>query len=194
MLLTAAGTSGAIGANGNFDATWLTDQIVLVNGLMIEGATDSGQALYSVDLLGAPVARQIVTGIGSSSGSVAIAGDSVLVGGLDGSFVGHVYVVSRGAIEAAAAGGAAVVVGSGDEVLVGGNPLPSAFDVVGDLLVTSRYDAGFALEALEAYPITAGPTIGTPSDLTTGSTFTAAYAAAADGILLRFAEGLLLVE
>ena len=129
-----------------------------------------------------------------SSGSVEIAGDWVLVGGLDGSFVGHVYAVARSDVEAAAAGGTAIVVDSSDEVLYGGNPLSSAFERVGDLFVTSRYDSAFALEALQAQPIEDGPTLGAPTDLATGATFTAAYEAAAGAILLRFAEGLLLVE
>lgn len=192
-IVTAGGASLSIDATGNFDATWLDDDVVLVNGVGLEGATGTGQALYAADLSGA-LFRQVVTGLGSASGSVEIVGDSVLVGGFDDSFVGHVYVVARADIETAVGGGATVVVDSSDELLYDGSPLPSAFERVGDLFVTSRYDVAFSLEALQAHPIEAGPTLGAPTDLTTGAIFTAAYEAADDRMLLRFAEGLLLVE
>lgn len=196
VLLAEGASVTELDATGNFDAAHGAGGF-FVNGLGLEGAGATGQALYFLDPAG-PTAARIVTGVGSSSGGVALAEDYALVGGLDDAFVGHVHVVSRAALEAAAAGGAAIA--DPPEVLAAaGGPLGSAFALVHESIVLPRYDASFALEALEAHPVEAwseaeGATLGAATDLTTGPVFSAAYPAAEGGLLLRFAEGLLLVE
>lgn len=184
-------------ATGNFDAADGGDGVFYVNGLGLEGAGASGQALYALAVAG-PTAAQVVTGLGSSSGGVALTDDYALVGGLDDLFVGHVYGVPRAALDAAAGGGAAIA--DPTEVLTStGSPLGSAFSLVHGAIVLPRYDDTFALEALEAHLVQSwtdadGATLAPAMDLTTGPTFSGAHAASGAQMLLRFDEGLLLVE
>ncbi|MEZ4338171.1 MAG: hypothetical protein R3B82_16240, partial [Sandaracinaceae bacterium] len=196
LFATSAGDVTAFDATGNFDVA-PTPGGFLVNGLGLEGAGASGQAVYHLAPSG-PTAAQIVTGIGSSSGSVAITADYALVGGLDDAYVGHVYSVPRAALDAAIAGGAPIATPF-EESGAGGRPIGSAFALVNDWIVEPRYDESFAQVALLAHPIeewseSAGLTVGASFDLTTGPSFTSALQAAEGRALLRFGGGLLLVE
>lgn len=196
LFATSAGDVTPFDASGNFDAAPVGDGF-LVNGLGLEGALATGQGLYHLAPSG-PNAAQVVTGIGAFSGGVALTPEYALVGGLDDAYVGHVYVVARGALDAAFAGGPAVT----DPLEVRsatGAPIGSAFALVNGRIVLPRYDESFAQVALEAHPIQSwseieGLTVGAATDVTSGPTFTSAMPAAGDRILLRFGAGLLLVE
>ena len=205
--VAADGTVTRYDAPGNFDAATDRPGRFLVNGLGLAGA-GTGQGLYALDTGESPArAQRLLLGdLGSYSGAVAVTDQFALAGGLDDAFVSHVYAYGIGALRAALNDG-------GDasdarrEVLRSGAPLGSAFTVVGEegalTIVVPRYDAAFALEALEALPIAgfteaSGIELGAAYDLTTGSGFSAVYAAATEPmsgrptVMLRFAGGLLL--
>ncbi len=192
------GAQAELDASGNFDAAVLLGDVFLVNSLQLGSTPDTGEGVYSMDAAMSYATRLAVTDLDTYSGGVAVAPEYVLVGSLDDSFVSHLYVVPRAPVEAAVMAGG-FPVPDPTEVLYDGAPLPSAFALINDQIVTTRYDDSFAIEALQAHPVgaydaTTGLTVEAPVDLTTGSTFTSAYAAAGDRMLLRFAGGLLLVE
>ncbi|MBX3268625.1 MAG: hypothetical protein KF729_00095 [Sandaracinaceae bacterium] len=192
----AGGALTRLAAPGNFDAARAAAGRFLLNGLGLEGAGD-GQALYVLEPSG-PRAARVVTGVGSFSGGVALESEYVLVGGLDDSFVGHVYAIGRAALDAAAAGGAPIA-DPREATRADGGPLGSAFALVHGAIVVPRYDAMFALEALERHPVLGwseadGLDVGVAADLTSGGTFSAAHPAAGGRTLLQFGAGLLLVE
>lgn len=200
-IATADGAVVALDAPGNFDAAWLDADTVLVNGLGLEGAAESGQALYAAELSGgAAVVRQIVRGLGSASGAVEVTGDYVLAGGFDDAFQSHVYFLERSAVEAAAAGGPAITVDETDEVLWEGAPVDSAFSIVHGFFVTRTYMSTepYGVDEIVgraiAYSAEAGFRLGTRYVLATGAVFTDLYPAVEGRFLFRFAEGLLLVQ
>lgn len=203
-VLSADGTARSVDAPGNFDVAWLDDVTFLVNGAGLGG--DTGQALYAGIVGAAGITTMVVgTNLGDYSGSVEVGPDYVLVGASRSDFSNIVYTIPRAEVEAVIAGSRGPVDiapsagGEGTPVVCSECGLASSFEVAGARVITKRYDASFAIEALvghmvEGYTDATGLTLGAPTDLTTGATFTDAYPADGGGTLLRFAGGLLLAE
>lgn len=203
---TADGGEERLAAEGNFDAAWLDDATLLINGLGL--GTDGGQGLYAAVFgVGAPTLLRVATGLGSASGSVAVGSDYVLVGGLFGTFpdtAAEAYALPRAEVERVIAGERGeIVVATGDgtpdegfEACAGCGT--STFALVHDHFVFVRRDASFTIEAIEARPVegfsgSTGLTLGSAVEWTTGEAFTDALEASDDQTLLRFGGGLLLV-
>ncbi|MEQ9078202.1 MAG: hypothetical protein RLP09_30325 [Sandaracinaceae bacterium] len=196
-VVTMDGAHTDFAADGNFDAAWMSDDTLLVNGMGFDGA-GSGQGLYAARFGSETTTARVGTGLGNFSGGVAVGPDYVLAGGFfdDG---GRVYVVATSAIEAALTTGApidfeAVGVRVGEAEM-----LPSSFDLVNDMIVVQVLTPSFDLDGLRAYPVdafdaTSGITLGAPLDLTSGNLFDVAHEAGSGRMLLEFAGGLLLVE
>lgn len=199
-VMTSDGGELAIAADGNFDAAWVDDTVFLVNGTGL-GAASEGQGLYAGTVGTAITGAQVATGLGDASGSVAVGPDYVLAGGFffgDGS--NRVYAIARSEVEDVIAGSRAVIdlATEGAEVCPS-CALQSAFVLAGGALVVKRFDAMFAQTGLLAFQLTgfdpsSGLSVGAEETLVEGDAFTEALAADGGRVLLRFGEGLLLVE
>lgn len=203
-LLTMDGTAeGEIAADGNYDAAWLDESVLLINGLGL--GAHIGQALYAVVFDGAePRTLRVGTGIGEFSGGVAVTADYVLAGGYFSDGSNRVFTVPRAAVEAVIAGSSdEILFTDADEVVADAVEVDgasaSSFDLIGDRFITKRYSdpeyeyTGLAMQRTEWSSGGGGLSLGAPEELTTGPAFLDAYPAADGGLFLRFAEGLLLV-
>lgn len=178
-------------ANGNFDAAFLDSSVLLVNGLAL-ATTDAGQGVYAMDVTASVAApANVVTNLGSFSGSIAVTPDYVVAGGFEEG--GFVYAVPRAAVMAAMTTDALDAVTEGAEVLdPDGMPIPSSFAMVDDRLITFVFDG----------PTTSYATAWDGTDLTLSDamvvgpdgTFNDVVDAPDDRLLMAHSGGLLLVE
>ncbi|MBK6848294.1 MAG: hypothetical protein IPG96_12470 [Proteobacteria bacterium] len=84
-----------VNAPGNFDAAWLDDETLLVNGMGLEGS-EAKQALYAKR--GTNSAARLVKDLGAASSYVAVGRSVVYVGGAFGAFpslVNRVFAFDR---------------------------------------------------------------------------------------------------
>jgi len=198
------GEAVAIPAPGNFDATWLGDDVLLLNGRGLGEVDPGGQGLYAHD---AAADRQVrvLTNAGEFSGSVAVTGDGlVLYGSLDATFASRLTFADPGVVEAAIADGTALDVAAGPDGVVT-VPAESAFAYLPGLgaLVVTRFDETFntrlavrtfagdgaaeaAASLADAVPL-AEPVDG-------ATVVSGALPGSGDRALLRHAGGLLLVS
>jgi hypothetical protein len=203
-VLSADGTETELAAPGNFDAAWLDESTLLVNGLGL-GTSTTGQGLHAAVLTDEGVSFvQVAEGLGIASGGVRVTDAFVLVGGFFEGFESRAYVLDRALVEDVVAGRREVLdveaaATSGTRGVHRVAELPSTFAWVHDLVVVQEYDASFSIAGLRAFPVTAydvatGLTLGPSELLTTGAAFSDALAAGSDRILLSFGAGVLLVE
>ena len=192
------GTQAAVGADGNFDVAWLSEDTLLVNGLGAEGAGSSGQGLYAVTFSDTGIrAVRVGIGLGDFSGGVIVGPDYVLAGGNFGG-ENRAYVVLKARVEGAVSMPREIDFSAmGVRVPVDG--FPSTFDLVNGMIVVQDLSDTFDLVALQAYPVegymgTTGLSLGAPIRLTSGNLFDVAHEAGGGRMLLEFAGGLLLVE
>lgn len=194
VLVGAAGDVTSIDAPGNFDAAFLDDDTLLVNGLGVLDQ-DAGEGVYAADV-GAtpPTATHVLSEMGAYSGTVAVTADYVVAGASDESFATHVWAVPRADVASAIDAGAPIdVTTDATEVLdPAGAPLPSAFRVIGDRLVTLPF--GGPITSYRASWDGTALTLSDPIVLATDGTFTDVLAAPDDRLLLVHPSGLLLVE
>ncbi|MFK7990217.1 MAG: hypothetical protein AB8I08_29625 [Sandaracinaceae bacterium] len=177
--------------NGNFDAAFLDNSTLLVNGLAL-GTTDAGQGVYAMDVTASVAsAVNVLSNLGMFSGSVAATADYVIAGGFeDGGFV---YAVPRADLMAAMTTDALDVVTEGAEVLDAVDmEVSSTFTIVDGRLITLPFGG----------PVTSYATTWDGTDLTltdatvvcTDGTFVDVIDAPEDRLLLVHGGGLLLVE
>ncbi|MGE0786284.1 MAG: hypothetical protein AB7S26_11395 [Sandaracinaceae bacterium] len=199
-VVRADGTHMAFPANGNYDAVWVDNGTVLVNGLGL-GAMNNGQGLYASKITAATLDEtQVATGLGDASGSVLLTGDYLLAGGYSfADSASHVYAIGRQAVDGVLDGSRSAIDFAAEGVEVCPTcGLSSSFRRIDDHLVMNRYDASFMQDGILAYPITGfdattGLALGDEEEWVTDGTFTSAFETH-DGVLLRFAGGLLLVR
>lgn len=198
-VLTASGEATSIAAPGNFEAAWLDDGELIVNGLGL-GTIEAGQGLYRAEI--APsgfVTSHLVANLGCFSGAVAVAPQFVLAGGFcgfgstwpDGEEEHRIIVIPRsalsdpGALPLDAAEYAEVTTPSGES-------LGSTFDLLSDgsLVVLDR-NADAAAPPLILYEATYDDTTSPPS-----ITLSAGRVLSSDGTFVaarRTADGRLLL-
>jgi hypothetical protein len=152
-------------ATGNYDAVFVDDQTLLVNGIGL-GSAQLGQGVY-VFREGAP-ARRLIKDIGNLSGHLARGQGTFFAGGYF-SKGNMIYGFSLAEVRAALASGKEIsATAEGDLVYAGG-----ALDVaaLGDDLVVARTDASSRFEAVTVVRVTMSGDTVTPStveDLVTG--------------------------
>jgi len=193
LFLANGTTAPQLDAVGNFDAAFLDDDVLLINGLG-SIATSEGQGVYAVDTRpSTPTGVHVLTNMGSFSGSVEATADYVLAGGVDDAFAGHVYVVPRASVVMALTGTPIDVTVGATEVLDPGSQLiPSTFRVVDGRLVTLPF--GGPITSYATSWDGSALTLSDPQVLATGGTFTDALAAPTTGTILVHGTGLLVTR
>ncbi|MCA9668522.1 MAG: hypothetical protein KC503_23180 [Myxococcales bacterium] len=158
------GTPSETQADGNFDAAFVDDTTLLVNGSA--AGTLSGQGVYVIVDGKAPAL--LIKDIGDFSGPVVVTKDIVYAGGyFSGANEGRMYAFTLAEIKAAIAGGTQLVASDGD-LAFSGNQLGAA-GLDGDLAV-ARADSSFAFTAVSRYSATVNGdavSIGSASDIIT---------------------------
>lgn len=192
---TGTGTATELPANGNYDAAFADGTHYLVNG-----ALGGAQGVYRATSGGTSLA-QVVSHVGDASGSVVFWGDEglVLAGGIafatawpDGATTGERVLV----LDAAALASASAPI---DGSTVPQLTMPSTFEMLPGARVASvHYDATYAVDAIQVRTLTRATgggavSVSSPTNLTTGSTFTSITAAGSD-VALGFSGGLLFVH
>lgn len=180
-------------APGNYDAAWLNQTTVLVNGLGL-GSENGGQGIYAWDV-NTQAAVHLVTNMGTFSGAVAVTQTHVLAGGYDPSFPAAsgnslVFAIPMDAVLTALTSGMPVDAQASSTVQA--LTLPSDFEWTGAAAVSLDYTSF----RYQAWPISESNgifTVGTPVDFADGSTFTQVVAVDDSHALLAHADGALLV-
>jgi hypothetical protein len=136
------------GAQGNFDALFLDDKTLLVNGFGAESA-QLGQGVYLLEA-GKP-ARRLIKDLGAMSGYLALGTHALFAGGYftDGS---KLYGLSLAELNAAIAGGKELSASADGDLVYSGSALDAA--ALGDDLVIARVDTSFAFDGVSVVPVT----------------------------------------
>ncbi|MBK8481900.1 MAG: hypothetical protein IPL40_12085 [Proteobacteria bacterium] len=139
LLVAAAPTLKLVAAAGNFDAAWLDDETLLVNGL---GLAEVGgeQAVY---VWREGKAAPLITELGSASSFLAVGRSVAYVGGAFGSFpnlINRVFAFERAALLEAVKAQRQLVASSAGRVVYEGDL--GDLSVLGDelFLIDSAYD------------------------------------------------------
>jgi hypothetical protein len=169
------------GAQGNFDAAFLDDKTLLVNGFGAESA-QLGQGVYLVEA-GKP-ARRLIKDLGTMSGYLALGTHVLLAGGYfaDGS---KLYGLSLAELKTAIDGGKELSASADGDLVYSGNALDAA--ALGDDLVIVRVDASFAFDGVSVVPVTSSGdkvTSQAPKEIVTKGTGATVDRLAGDGAQL----------
>ena len=194
-LATGSGEVSELAAHGNFDATFVDADTVVINGQGL-GTHQDGQGLYAFEPGAASSARQLAREMGDFSGGVALyaAHDLVLAGGasLTGS---QVFAIPRAMLMEDRATPLALE----PTAAIARFDLSSSFTLLsGGRIATVAYTPEYEVAAIEVRALSVAMdgavTIGAPSQLTTGAVFRAVTPVDDEHVLLSFAGGLLLVR
>lgn len=191
-MATGTGIATSLAAQNNYDATFIDATHYMVNT-----APASAQGLYRA-AVGDTAFTQAADHLGDFSGSVEVFGTSLLAGGTsfgamwaDGTTSGsRVAVFDLAAVTSTSA----VISGATVTQLT----MPSSFEMLsGGRAASPHYDSSFAIDGIQIRMLTRSSsgtvTVGDPTNLTTGASFTTASAAGTD-IALGFTGGLLFVH
>jgi len=172
-------------ASGNFDAIFLDDTTLLINGAGV-GTAQEGQGVYLHQ--GGKAARRLIKEMGAMSGFMALGSQVVFAGGY---FTGgsKIYGFTLAKVKAAIAGGTTLTPSDGQLVLDG-----SAGDAValGDDLVVATMNDSWMFKAVSRIPITVSGnqiSAGQPVELVTGSGASVSRLAASGARLALLLQG-----
>lgn len=152
-------------AKGNYDAIFLDDKTMLINGAGV-GTAQDGQGVYYYEEGKTP--RRLIKDLGSASGQMALGNGVVFAGGFFTTQT-KIYGFSLAEIKAAVSGSKTLSAATdGDQVFAGNL---SAAGALGNDLVLIQLDASWKFKAVSQLPVTlAGDkvTVGTAKDIVSG--------------------------
>ncbi len=143
-------------ATGNFDAVYLDDQTLLVNGTGL-GATQSGQGVYGYQEGKTPVL--LIKDLGIASGFMGLGMSTLYVGGYFASGGSKIYGLTLGEVKAAITGGKTLSATTNGDLIYAGSTLDAA--ALGDDLVVATLDTSWAFKSVDRVTVTiGGPGVG----------------------------------